>query len=85
MAIAKLLTKPVHQKILNNLNALRFRLKKSRKSKKDVARAAVAISFLQDRQNKEVWPVIGIVDAVFRRSLEVGFAQLEISEKMDSE
>ncbi len=82
-AITKLLTKSVRQEILDSLNALRFRLKKLRKSKKDVARAAVAISFLQDRQNKEIWPVIGIVDAVFRRSLNVGFTLMKMSGEIE--
>jgi hypothetical protein len=63
------------------LNGLRLRLKQSGK-REEAARAALLQSFLSGKEVRESWQTIGLVQAIFQRSLDVGFELLEASEEV---
>jgi hypothetical protein len=76
----RVVTDEVRQEILDGLNSLRRRLKRSRKRKK-VAQVAAVQSFLDmgGDGNDEAWPMIGLVQAIVARSIAVGFEMVEAS------
>lgn len=76
--IERLLTDELRQDITDGLNDLRLRLKRSG-DREEVAKAAALQLFLGDDANNEIWPMIGLVQAIFRRSLIVGFELIEAS------
>jgi hypothetical protein len=74
----RLLTDELRQDILNGLNTLRLRLKQSG-DREEAARAATLQSFLSGDASSEIWPMIGLVQAIFHRSLTIGSELLEAS------
>ena len=83
--IGRLLTDELREEILKALNDLRLRLKRAGKPK-EAAKAAALHSFLSEMRTSESWAMIGVVRAVFSRSLEVGFQISEAAEEgMESE
>ncbi|MBN1976825.1 MAG: hypothetical protein JW918_05440 [Anaerolineae bacterium] len=76
----RVVTDEVRQEILDGLNSLRLRLKRSRKRKR-VAQIAAVQSFLGmgGDGNDEAWPMIGLVQAIVARSIAVGFEMVEAS------
>ena len=72
----RLLTDELRQDILNGLNDLRLRLKRSGQ-REEAAKAAALQSFLGGDKAEEIWPLIGLVQAIFYRSIQVGFELLE--------
>jgi len=60
------------------LNELRLRLKQSGK-KKETAKVAALQSYLREDKSRKSWPMIGLVQAIFLRSLSVGFEMMEAS------
>jgi hypothetical protein len=76
----RVVTDEVRREILDGLNSLRLRLKRSRKRKK-VAQVAAVQSFLGmgGDGNDEAWPMIGLVQAIVARSITVGFEMVEAS------
>jgi hypothetical protein len=83
--IQRLLTDELRQDILNGLNDLRLRMKQSGE-REEAAKAAALQSFLGGDETQEIWPMIGLVQAIFYRSLTVGFELMEASmEVMETE
>jgi hypothetical protein len=81
--IRRLLTDEVRQDILKALNDLRLRLKRAGKPK-EAAKAATLHSILSDETFRELWSLIGVVRAVFSRSVAAGFEMYEAAmEAMD--
>ena len=76
--IQRLLTDQVRRDIDKSLNELRLRLKRSRKPEK-VAQVAALQTILNDKGSREIWPGIGLVNAIFQRSLAAGFELLQMS------
>jgi hypothetical protein len=74
----RLLTNELRQDIINGLNDLRLRLKQSGE-REEAAKAAALQSFLGGDTGEEIWPMIGLVQAIFYRSLTVGFELIEAS------
>lgn len=72
----RLLTDELRQDIINGLNDLRIRLKRSGE-RQEVAKAAALQSFLGGDMGSEVWPLIGLVQAIFIRSLKIGFELMD--------
>jgi hypothetical protein len=70
----QLLTDELRQDILEGLDKLRLRLKKSGQQKK-VPQVAALQMFLggEGGESQELWPMIGLVQAIIQRSLEIGF------------
>jgi hypothetical protein len=83
----RLLTDELRRDIINGLNDLRIRLKRSGSEREEVARAAALQSFLGGDTGSEIWPMIGLVQAIFLRSLTIGFelmeAAMEVTETTD--
>jgi len=81
----RLLTDELRQDIVNGLNDLRLRLKRSGEQE-ETAKAAALQSFLSGEASGEIWPMIGLVQAIFYRSIQVGFELMEASvEVMETE
>ena len=76
--VRRLLTKELCQDILKGLNDLRLRMKGSGK-REETARAAALQSFLSREEVQDSWAMIGLVQAIFHRSLTVGFEMHETS------
>ncbi|UCC88445.1 MAG: hypothetical protein JSV81_03810 [Anaerolineales bacterium] len=72
----RLLTDELRVDVINALNQLRLRLKKARQRKK-AARVAAFQSFLRGSETSQLWPSIGLVQALVQRSLMTGFDMLE--------
>lgn len=77
-SVRRLLTDESRQDIINGLNDLRLRLKGSGR-RGEAAKAATLQSFLRENESNEFWPIIGLVQAIFQRSLVVGFELIEAS------
>ncbi|MDI6769863.1 MAG: hypothetical protein QMD04_09320 [Anaerolineales bacterium] len=77
-SLQQLLTAELCEDILKRLNDLRLRLKQSGK-KKETAKVAALLSFLRKDEDRSIWPMIGLVQAIFQRSLRVGFEMIEAS------
>jgi hypothetical protein len=75
----RLLTDELRRDIINGLNDLRMRLKRSGGEREEVARAAALQSFLGGDTGSEIWPMIGLVQAIFLRSLTIGFELMEVA------
>jgi len=86
--VRRLLTDELRHDIINGLNDLRLRLKRSGK-REEVAKAATLQSFLDGDTGHEIWPMIGLVQAIFTRSLSIGFELMEtareVTEATDSD
>jgi hypothetical protein len=74
----RLLTDELRQEILNGLNDLRLRLKRSGE-REEAAKAAALQSFMGEYVGNELWPTTGLVQAIFYRSTQIGFALIEAS------
>ena len=74
----RLLTDELRQDILNGLNDLRLRLKRTGE-REEAAKAAGLQSFLSGEATKEIWPMTGLVQAIFFRSIQIGFELMEAS------
>lgn len=77
---AELLTDQLRQDILDALDSLRLRLKGAG-DRNQAARVATMQSFLGSDVTSEIWPVIGLVQAILERSLAAAFALLDASER----
>ena len=84
--IRRLLTDELRQDIINGLIDLRLRLKRSGE-REEVAKAAALQSFLGRDTGSDIWPMMGLVQAIFARSLAIGFelmeAAMEVAETTD--
>ena len=80
-SIRRLLTEELCQDILKGLDALRVRLKGAGK-RGEAAKAAGLQSFLS-QGNRDVWPMIGLVQAIFHKNLLVGMELLEVAMHVD--
>lgn len=76
--IRRLLTDELRQDILDGLDKLRLRLRQS-DSVKGVARVAVLQSFLSSEAESDIWASVGLVHAIFHRSISAGFELAEVS------
>jgi len=74
----RLLTDELRQDILNGLNDLRLRLKRAGE-REEAAKAAGLQSFLSGEATKEIWPMAGLVQAIFLRSIQIGVELMEAS------
>jgi hypothetical protein len=74
----RLLTDDLRQDVVDGLNNLRLRLKRSGKQEQ-VTQAAALQSFLRDNEDDGTWSMIGLVQAIVQRSLAAGFELLEAS------
>lgn len=77
----RLVTDDVQQNILAGLNALRLRLKRAGQ-RDETARVAALQSFLSGAESQELWPMMGVAQAIVQKSLTVGFTLLEASMDM---
>jgi hypothetical protein len=77
-SLHRLLTDDMRQDVLKGLNDLRVRLKRSGK-RRDAARVAALQSFLDRQREPLVWSMNGLVQAIFHRSLSLGFELIEAS------
>jgi hypothetical protein len=78
MTTQRLLTDELRQDILDALSNLRQRLKRAGNREK-AAQAAALQSFLGGGESNELWPMIGLVQAIVRRSMAAGFELFEAS------
>ncbi len=76
--IQRLLTDEVRQDIIDRLGELRLRLKKTNQSEK-VAKVAALQMFLPDKAGRQIWPMVGLVQAIYHRSLAAGFELAQVS------
>jgi hypothetical protein len=79
--IQRLLSDELKEDILKGLNDLRLRTKRAGHAQ-EAARAAVLHSFLTLGTDSSTWFMVGLVRAIFQRSLEAGFNLLEVSMEM---
>ncbi len=77
-SLQQLLTAELCEDILKRLNDLRLRLKQSGK-KKETAKVAALQSYLREDKSRKSWPMVGLVQAIYQRSLRVGFEMMEAS------
>ncbi len=77
-ATRRLLDNELRQEIIDALNNLRLRQKRSGQ-RTAVGKTAALQSFLSDRKAKEFWPMIGLTQAITHRSIEAGFQLWETS------
>jgi hypothetical protein len=86
--VRRLLTDELRQDIINGLNDLRLRLKRAG-DREEVAKAAALQSFLDGDMANEIWPMMGLVQGIFTRSLSIGFelmeAAMEFAETTDTD
>lgn len=80
-SIGRILSEKICQDILVALNALRLRLRQSDR-KEEAARVAALQSFLREDINRASWPLIGLVQAIFQKSLDAGFRLIDASSTM---
>jgi hypothetical protein len=78
MTTERVLTDELRQDILDALSVLRQRLKRAGEREK-AAQAATLQSFLGQGESDELWPTIGLVQAIVRRSMAAGFELFEAS------
>jgi len=76
--IQRLLTDEIRQTIIKRLDKLRLRLKKSGQTDR-VARVATLQMFLPSQEGDEMWPMVGLVQAIVQRSLAAGFELFEMT------
>jgi hypothetical protein len=81
ITIRQLLTEEVTQEIVDRLNSLRLRLKRTGNTM-ETAKVAAVQSFLRDSVDIGALLTVGLVQAVFERSLEAGFALVEVSTEL---
>jgi hypothetical protein len=85
--VRRLLTDDLRQQIRDGLDQLRLRLKGAGEAQA-AARAAVLLSFLDPDAGSELWSMVGLVQAIFHRSVFIGFrmaeSSLETVEAVDS-
>ncbi len=74
--VRRLLADELRQDIINGLNDLRLRLKRAGE-REEVAKAAALQSFLDGDTANEIWPMMGLVQGIFTRSLSIGFELME--------
>ena len=74
----RLLTEEWCQDILQALNDLRLRLKRSGDTEK-TAQVATLQSFLRADKSRATWPMIGLVQAILHSSIIAGFDMIEAS------
>ncbi|MFN8455934.1 MAG: hypothetical protein U0401_14920 [Anaerolineae bacterium] len=70
--VRRLLDDELRQNLIEALDRLRLRWKKAGKQAQ-VAKAAAVQLMLSSRKNEKIWPVIGLVQRIVVRSVEVGF------------
>ena len=78
----RLLTDELRQDIIDGLNDLRLRLKQSGE-REAAAKAAALQSFLSGDMGSEIWPMLGLVQAIFMRSLMIGFELMEAAREVE--
>ena len=86
----RLLTDELRQDIIDGLNDLRLRLKQSGE-REEAAKAAMLQSFLTSASpvepggntGSEIWPMLGLVQAIFIRSLMIGFELMEAAKEVE--
>ncbi|MEW5956546.1 MAG: hypothetical protein AB1801_02400 [Chloroflexota bacterium] len=76
--IQRLLNDELRQDIIDGLNTLRLRLKQSGPREK-VAKVAALQMFLPAKEGSQIWPMVGLVQAIFQRSLAAGFELASVS------
>ena len=74
----RLLTDELRQDILNGLNELRLRLKRTGE-REEAAKAAVLQLLLGGDASQELWSLTGLVQAIFARSIYVGLELMQAS------
>lgn len=79
----RLLSDELRQEILAALGGLRLRLKKEN-NRAEAARAAGLQLVLSDRKSKDLWPTLGLVQAIILHSLEAGFELVGITVEDES-
>jgi hypothetical protein len=77
-SLRRLLTDDLRRGILTGLNDLRVRLRRSAR-RQDAARVAALQSFLDSQQGPLVWTMNGLLQAIFHRSLSLGFELIQAS------
>ena len=80
-SLRRLLTEEWCQDVLKGLNDLRLRLRRSGEKEK-TAQVAVLQSFLRNDKSRATWPTMGLVQAIFHRSVAAGFEMIEASTEM---
>jgi hypothetical protein len=79
----QLLDNELRQEVIYGLNKLRLRLKRVGKQA-EAAKAAALQSFLSEHKARELWPALGLPQAIVLRSVGAGFelmdASLEVAE-----
>jgi len=71
--VEEMLTDEMRAEILDAVNALRLRLKRDRKRKDDVPRVAALQLMLEGNETEEFWYGAGLVQAIYQRSVRIGF------------
>lgn len=79
--IRRLLTEDLRQQIRDGLDRYRLRLKRAG-DRQEVAKAAMLLSFLDEDAGDEVWAMVGLVQAIFQRSVYIGFELAESGVEM---
>jgi len=82
--VQRLLTDELRQDIIDGLNDLRLRLKQSGE-REEAARAAVLQSFLGEDKDSGILSMLGLVQAIFMRSLMIGFELMEAAREVEEE
>jgi hypothetical protein len=77
-SLQRLLTDGLYRDIVEGLDDLRARLKRSGERRK-AARVAALRSFLDSQREPLAWAVTGLLQAVFHRSLSLGFELVQAS------
>ena len=77
----RILTEELCQEILKGLNALRLRLKRSGQ-RNEAARAAALQLFLSEKESEDIWPMLGLTQAIFHRSLAIAFNLIDASREV---
>ena len=84
-SIAKALTREQKEEFLNRLNRLRRRLRGSRRTRKKTAQVAGLMSFMMEDGTAEIWPQVGVVQAVFQRSILAAGELFDVVDDLDPE
>jgi hypothetical protein len=74
--VRRLLTDDLRQQIRADLDRLRLRLKEAGEQE-EAAKAAMLLSFLDEDSSDEMWAMVGLVQAIFHRSVFIGFEMAE--------
>jgi hypothetical protein len=87
MTTRRLLTPEVRRDIVERLDQLRLRLRRSAGNRQKVARVAALQSILSGagKDVEEIWPAIGLVQALIQRGIEAGFTLFELTEEATRE